>query len=250
MQMVTLNKDDIYQGPLVLVNHNYPIANNYQITNCSTAKDSTISLEKTAMEMLTKALQEIKAEDKIVLVSGLRSGQEQAMIYNQAIQNHGKEFVDKFVARVNCSEHQTGLAIDLAVKNETIDIFCPDFTSQEVCQQFRDIASDYGFIQRYSKNKIDFTKISEEPWHFRYVGIVHAKIMEENQWCFEEYHLYIKNHSIFNPYVLDCQGKLVEVFYVPAVNEQTKLNLSDHGSYQISGNNCDGFIITSWRPYV
>lgn len=55
MQMVTLNKDDIYQGPLVLVNHNYPIANNYQITNCSTAKDSTISLEKTAMEMLTKA---------------------------------------------------------------------------------------------------------------------------------------------------------------------------------------------------
>ena len=123
MQMVTLNKDDIYQGPLVLVNHNYPIANNYQITNCSTAKDSTISLEKTAMEMLTKALQEIKAEDKIVLVSGLRSGQEQAMIYNQAIQNHGKEFVDKFVARVNCSEHQTGLAIDLAVKNETIDIF-------------------------------------------------------------------------------------------------------------------------------
>lgn len=31
MQMVTLNKDDIYQGPLVLVNHNYPIANNYQI---------------------------------------------------------------------------------------------------------------------------------------------------------------------------------------------------------------------------
>ena len=211
MQMVTLNKDDIYQGPLVLVNHNYPIANNYQITNCSTAKDSTISLEKTAMEMLTKALQEIKAEDKIVLVSGLRSGQEQAMIYNQAIQNHGKEFVDKFVARVNCSEHQTGLAIDLAVKNETIDIFCPDFTSQEICQQFRDIASDYGFIQRYSKNKID---------------------------------------SIFNPYVLDCQGKLVEVFYVPAVNEQTKLNLSDHGSYQISGNNCDGFIITSWRPYV
>ena len=74
--------------------------------------------------------------------------------------------------------------------------------------------------------------------------------MEENQWCFEEYHLYIKNHSIFNPYVLECQGKLVEVFYVPAVNEQTKLNLSDHGSYQISGNNCDGFIITSWRLYV
>ncbi|MFQ7174002.1 MAG: hypothetical protein ACLRQF_19265 [Thomasclavelia ramosa] len=45
------------------------------------------------MEMLTKALQEIKAEDKIVLVSGLRSGQEQAMIYNQAIQNHGKSLL-------------------------------------------------------------------------------------------------------------------------------------------------------------
>ena len=54
MQMVTLNKDDIYQGPLVLVNHNYPIANNSQITNCSTAKDSTISLEKTAMISKTR----------------------------------------------------------------------------------------------------------------------------------------------------------------------------------------------------
>ena len=79
-------------------------------------------------------------------------------------------------------------------------------------------------IRLYSRDilkiKLNFTKISEEPWHFRYVGIVHAKIMEENQWCFEEYHLYIKNHSIFNPYVLECQGKLVEVFYVPAVNER------------------------------
>lgn len=65
MQMVTLNKDDIYQGPLVLVNHNYPIANNYQITNCSTAKDSTISLEKTAMEMLTKHYRKLKQKIRL-----------------------------------------------------------------------------------------------------------------------------------------------------------------------------------------
>lgn len=179
MQMVTLNKDDIYQGPLVLVNHNYPIANNYQITNCSTAKDSTISLEKTAMEMLTKALQEIKAEDKIVLVSGLRSGQEQAMIYNQAIQNHGKEFVDKFVARVNCSEHQTGLAIDLAVKNETIDIFCPDFTSQEICQQFRDIASDYGLFRDILKIKLILPKLVRNHGIFAMLGLFMQKLWKK-----------------------------------------------------------------------
>ena len=246
MQMVTLNKDDIYQGPLVLVNHNYPIANNYQITNCSTAKDSTISLEKTAMEMLTKALQEIKAEDKIVLVSGLRSGQEQAMIYNQAIQNHGKEFVDKFVARVNCSEHQTGLAIDLAVKNETIDIFCPDFTSQEICQQFRDIASDYGFIQRYSKNKIDFTKISEEPWHFRYVGWPHAGLMAQRGVTLEEYIGALGAYTPEQPMHAEAGGRGFDIFRVPLGPEGARFDAPRDRVWQASADNCGGLVVTVW----
>lgn len=250
MQMITLNRDDIYQGSLVLVNHNYAIAPNYQVAKCLVDQKSKVFLEQTTMEMLKKALTQINGEDKIILVSGLRSAQEQAKIYEESLRHHGQDFTSKFVSQVNCSEHQTGLAVDLALNQTKNDLICPDFPVSGICQQFQKIASNHGFIQRYPKDKIDITKISAEPWHFRYVGVLHAKIMEQNQWCLEEYHLYIKNHTILNPYFFEYNGKIAEVFYVPAVYEQTVLNLSEHNYYQISGNNIDGFVIASWRSYV
>ena len=45
----------------------------------------------------------------------------------------------------------------------------------------------YGFIRRYPENKSDITKTSNEPWHYRYVGIEASKIIHENNWVLEEY---------------------------------------------------------------
>ena len=36
----------------------------------------------------------------------------------------------------------------------------------------------------------NITGITQEPWHFRYVGKKAAKIMYENNWTLEEYCLY------------------------------------------------------------
>ena len=48
-------------------------------------------------------------------------------------------------------------------------------------------AYKYGFVKRYPEDKTDITGISNEPWHYRYVGTTVAKIMKEENLCLEEY---------------------------------------------------------------
>ena len=48
-------------------------------------------------------------------------------------------------------------------------------------------AYKYGFVKHYPEDKTDITGISNEPWHYRYVGTTVAKIMKEENLCLEEY---------------------------------------------------------------
>ena len=82
------------------------------------------------------------------------------------------------MALPGCSEHQTGLAIDLGKAAGYIDFIRPAFPYDGVCGRFRRLAARYGFIERYQRGKEEVTGISAEPWHFRYVGAPHAQLME------------------------------------------------------------------------
>ncbi len=46
---------------------------------------------------------------------------------------------------------------------------------------------EYGFILRFAKDKQEITGITYEPWHYRYVGVEHARYMTEHNLCLEEY---------------------------------------------------------------
>ena len=46
----------------------------------------------------------------------------------------------------------------------------------------------YGFVYRFLKSKEDITGIRHEAWHFRYVGVKAAKIMDKEELSFEEYY--------------------------------------------------------------
>ena len=50
-----------------------------------------------------------------------------------------------------------------------------------------DNAHKYGFIIRYPKNKTHITGYIYEPWHIRYVGEEHAKIIYTKNITLEEY---------------------------------------------------------------
>ncbi|HGC6232007.1 TPA: D-alanyl-D-alanine carboxypeptidase family protein, partial [Enterococcus faecium] len=45
----------------------------------------------------------------------------------------------------------------------------------------------FGFIRRYPPDKTEITGVSNEPWHYRYVGIEAATEMYNQGVCLEEY---------------------------------------------------------------
>ncbi len=77
------------------------------------------------------------------------------------------------VALPGTSEHHLGLAVDL--------------WGDGAVAWFQEHCWEYGFILRYTKGKEHITKIVDEPWHFRYVGVVTALDMKDSGLCLEEY---------------------------------------------------------------
>ena len=179
---------------LILVNQTHALANPPDPSRLiAVAPD--ILLEKTAAKSLNDLIAHVGGQNTIVPVSGYRSHEEQVQIYEDSLKQNGAEFTKKFVALPDCSEHQTGLAIDVGKASENIDFIRPDFPYDGICQRFRQAAPDFGFIQRYEASKQSITGIAEEPWHFRYVGASHARFMVSHHLCLEEYINYLKKEG-------------------------------------------------------
>lgn len=246
MNTITLNKDKIHEGNLILVNAEYPILRDEHTFLSPAVKEyPNILLRRNAANLLQLVLQKISAGTSIVPVSGWRSSEEQTEIYRDSLAENGEDFTRKFVALPNHSEHQTGLAIDLGLYSDEIDFIRPDFPHDGICDIFRKTATGCGFIERYAEDKEAITGIAYEPWHFRYVGFPHSEIMEERNLSLEEYTEFIKAYTVKHPFI--CKGGRIEIAYVPAADNRTEITLPEHTSYQISGNNVDGFIVTVWR---
>lgn len=146
-----------------------------------------VLLERHAAYALEQLMERIGGWREIVPVSGWRSGEEQRQIWEDSLQKNGMEFTGTYVAFPGHSEHESGLAIDLGLKKDVIDFIRPDFPCDGICGRFRALAPDYGFIERYPKGKEAVTHIGYEPWHFRYVGTPHARILTESGLALEEY---------------------------------------------------------------
>ena len=89
------------------------------------------------------------------------------------------------VADPGTSEHHTGLAFDMTVPGTS------SFKGTQQQKWLHKYCWDYGFIIRYTDEKQDITGFLGEEWHIRYVGKEHSKIMQEKDWCLEEYLQYV-----------------------------------------------------------
>lgn len=89
------------------------------------------------------------------------------------------------VADPGTSEHHTGLAFDMTVPGTS------SFKGTQQQKWLHKYCWDYGFIIRYTDEKQDITGFLGEEWHIRYVGTEHSKIMQEKDWCLEEYLKYV-----------------------------------------------------------
>ena len=235
MKKYILNESDVHKGNLILVNPKFKLSLTFNTTLESFNNEyNDILINKEANKFLQFILREINAGNKIVPVSGFRSLEEQKKIFNDSLKENGKEFTYKYVALPNASEHQTGLAIDLALNKEDIDFIRPSFPHSGICNEFRKVSLKYGFIERYKAEKEQITSISAEEWHFRFVGYPHSEIMDLKRYCLEEYIDFLKNNNI--------TYKNYEIYYIPFENKTIEIELN--GTDQISGNNVDGFIVT------
>lgn len=247
---VKLDKSDLHNGSLILVNSNNPIKSEFkrEALVAPYLEYDEILVTQTVNNLLREVLTTIDGTEGIIPVSGYRSLEEQINIYNTSLIVNGEEFTRKYVAEPDCSEHQTGLAIDLAKKSNDIDFICPEFPYEGLCQRFREVSIKYGFIERYKEDKKYITKISGEPWHFRYVGYPHSEIMMENNLALEEYLEFIKQYRHNeNPYEFVVGNRKILVSYKEYIEKGTDIELKDDELYKVSGNNYDGFIITVWR---
>lgn len=234
----------IHSGLIVLVNAEHPIRRRERPVLAPAAPGSDVLLDTRAAAMLKGLISRLGAAGEIVPVSGWRSMREQREIWDGSMAENGTEFTRKYVALPGCSEHQTGLAIDLALRSDNIDFIRPDFPYDGICGRFRALAADYGFIERYQAGKEHITGIAAEPWHFRYVGRPHARLMSDNGLCLEEYVELLRSYP-YPERLLETRGGVYEAD-VGFAFAKSELELPD-APYQISGNNVDGYIYTLWR---
>ncbi|MCH5353858.1 MAG: M15 family metallopeptidase [Acutalibacter sp.] len=180
---------------LVLVNADNPLPDDWQIDPMIAAGD--IEVDVRAHDNLVAMLYAANADGvNLWLASGYRSVEQQEGILNQAIQSRinqlgmsEEEAREDALLTINlpgCSEHHTGLAVDF---NDVSD----DFESTDAYYWLASHAAEYGFVQRYKQSKVNVTGISNESWHYRYVGKEYAEEMERLDLCLEEYRDYLKN---------------------------------------------------------
>lgn len=153
-------------------------------------------------EMAAVALKEMLAGANkegihgLVPFSAYRSYGTQAVVYSNKIASlrskygeDAEEMAQKLVAPPGGSEHQTGLAVDITLKDflNYEYVLNYEFADTVQGQWLSKNSWKYGFVLRYNENKEDKTRFSYEPWHFRYVGVEHARVMYELDLCLEEY---------------------------------------------------------------
>ena len=173
---------------LIMVNSEYAIPEFYEPDLLTLSNGERV--DRRIYPDLQKMFDDMREEGhRPVVVSGYRSGEEQESILEDKCQVYmdegypepiAREMALQWVALPGTSEHQLGIAVDIN----------PDYSVTKgwgFYDWLHDNAHKYGFIKRYPEDKVEITGISNEPWHYRYVGKEAAKIIYENNLCLEEY---------------------------------------------------------------
>ena len=238
--LTRLGEDAVYTGNLILVNNWTPFhfpdgqaeALSYYV------RDSSVLLMPEALQALNDMMDAFKAQGSrksVQIVAGHRTTEYQQHLFDQSAERNGLEHAKKYVAQPGCSEHHTGLVVDMGTMDGEFMDSSGDYAWITAnCQ-------DYGWVVRYETGKEDLTGIWDEPWHFRYVGVPHATEMVRLDYCLEEYIPYLKKFPLDGEHlIIDCASGKYEVWYA----QGSETYLPDDRVYTVSGNNVDGVIVT------
>lgn len=179
---------------LILANKNSPLPEGYT-PELVTLADSSLQMQTEAAAAFDEMRQAANATGlHLMACSTYRSVERQTELYDAEVQKWiGKGYAEAdarekaatVVMIPGCSEHNTGLAVDVgSVTNQRVE---EDFEDEPEFDWLQEHAAEYGFILRYPSDKQAITGVSYEPWHYRYVGVENAKAIKESGLCLEEY---------------------------------------------------------------
>ncbi len=187
----TTNTDD---WRMILANKNTPLPEGYK-PELKTLTDSHLQMQTEAAEAFDQMRAAANATGlHLMACSTYRPIERQTELFNAEIEKwkskgYSQEEATKKAATVvmvpGCSEHNTGLAVDVgSITNQRIEV---DFENEPEFKWLQEYAAEYGFILRYPKDKQAITGVTYEPWHYRYVGAENAKKIQESGLTLEEY---------------------------------------------------------------
>lgn len=272
---VIISSSDVHKGDLILINSSFPYVfpetpanflslytnrNQHDYVNAAGEKkrvysyytenaDTCARLEETALRALNAMADDFfKATGQIDLFiydnDGYRSEVRQKELYNM---NPSK------YAAAGTTEHHTGKATDLYIF--TVNGQLGHLDDAEFAGTYSWIyqnAHKYGFVLRYKEDNAAVTGVTNEPYHFRYVGVAHATYMYNNDLCLEEYLDLLRDSHAYKSEHLKFAGDGVdyEVYYVAAASDSVtevavpKADAEGKVTYTVSGDNKEGFIVT------
>lgn len=237
---INVSREMIYQGDLLLVNKDHPVPDglnpdldamslihNPEFIDGFGVLDNTIQLSPRLVDKFRMMVKDAAQEGVVdfLISSGYRDNGKQEELYRAK----GSEFA----LPAGYSEHNLGLSMDIASSKAEMN-HAPEG------KWLKDHSWKYGFVLRYPEDKTEVTGIQYEPWHFRYVGLPHSKIMQRKNLVLEEYLDFLKQQKSVS---ITIGKDNYQVFYYPVMKKHM-ITVPAQGEYEISGNNQDGVIVT------
>ena len=181
---------------MILINEDTPMPQDFESTvdfiHVENSEGNKYQIERKTYEAFLRLQKDLLENDGIraELISVYRSVAQQHETVARYMRDYGPEYTKKYVAVPGCSEHHTGLAIDvgIVVDGKLLRKVDDLLSVNHLFKIIQGKLAKYGFILRYPADKEAITKIAYESWHFRYIDSPEiAREITEKGICFEEY---------------------------------------------------------------
>ena len=230
---------EVTTGSLILINKQHAINKEYIPTDLVPladhslaalgfeTSDSSITISSTLLQIVSSLFNGAKKDDVtgFRINSSYRSTEQQQTLFDTLSAS--------YALPAGHSEHHLGLALDIGSQNGSMDETAEG-------KWLHKNAWKYGFILRYPADKVAITGIEYEAWHFRYVGLPHSAVMQQENWVLEEYLAYLKEHGSYEARV----NKRDYTIRYYEMTENLEVPIYSGKSYQISGDNQSGVVVT------
>lgn len=227
----------IKTGDLILVNKNNQISFEDNNNRALLTQGNGYLLRDNTLEAHPKAIEALNA-----MIADLNANVDSANVLVKYAYRSEKEQNDLNTGTPGgYSDYHTGLSFEL--KHKASD--GSESGISEMSGKYDWVyanAHKYGFIVRYPQSCENVTEIKNYTYAFRYVGVAHATYIYENDLCLESYlELLRASHRIGSPLEIKGADSLsYKVFYTESVD----IEIPSGSSFDVSGDNMNGFIVT------